>query len=166
MINLGRFSECVCKAKGNPHKLCDGELSFEEKGKKVKLTPKQGELAKALAVDGCIFTDEQSRCDGLFILQQKNKHFIVMVELKGTHIQDAFGQLAYMKYHRTEYQELIGLLKGDSPIHVTERAFIVSNYIPTKREMVDLERTNKIRVNNILHSEATKPIPDLRKYFK
>lgn len=166
MINLGRFSECVCKAKGNPHKLCDGELSFEEKGKKVKLTPKPGELAKALVVDGCICTDKQPRCDGLFIVKQKNKQCIIMVELKGTRLQDAFDQLTYMKYQRPEYVELLELLKEDSPVTVSELAFIVSNYIPTKREMHDLERSNQIRVNNILHSEATKPIPDLRNYFK
>ena len=89
-----------------------------------------------------------------------------IVELKGTRLQDAFDQLTYMKYQRPEYVELLELLKEDSPVTVSELAFIVSNYIPTKREMHDFEKSNTIRVNNILHSEANKPIPDLRNYFK
>ena len=35
MFNLGEAETCVCKRKGNPSNCCDGELRFQEKGKKV-----------------------------------------------------------------------------------------------------------------------------------
>lgn len=50
MINTGDFEKCVCQGLGNPHILCDGSLTFQEKWKKVKLTPKNGEEARAIVL--------------------------------------------------------------------------------------------------------------------
>lgn len=163
MINTGNFENCVCQSRGNPHDLCDGPLTFEEKGKKVKLTPKRGEEACAMVIDGCVCNDNEPRCDGLFLFRNNNNRAILLVELKGNHIHHAFEQLAHTKYHRQEYNQIRESFAKNA--HIKELAFIVSNYIPNKKELVRLEKDNKIRVKQILHSEATKPIPELRKYL-
>lgn len=163
MINTGDFENCVCRGRGNPHNLCDGPLTFQEKGKKVKLTPKIGEEARAIVLDGCVCDDDKPRCDGLFLFRNNQKRAIVLVELKGVHIDQAFEQLAWTRYHRKEYREIRELFTKNAP--AKELAFVVSNYIPTKRELIHLEKENKIRVKQILHSEATKPLPELRKHL-
>ena len=38
VIDLDGFTSCVCSGRAVPNKLCDGELAFEEKGKKVTLS--------------------------------------------------------------------------------------------------------------------------------
>jgi hypothetical protein len=163
MINLGKFETCVCKARGIPHRICYEALTFEENGKKVKLTPKQGEQAWAIVLDGCVCNDGNPRCDGLFLFRHRNRKVVILVELKGVLLEQAFKQLAFTRYERLEYREIKELFAEKS--QVSEMAFIISNYIPSKRELVRLENSNKIRVKQILHSEATKPIPELRRYL-
>lgn len=165
MIDIGKYENCVCKHRGQPHKSCDGVLSVTEKGKKVMLMPKPGEEAKVLVADGCIFNDTKPKCDALFILKHQHKSFIILVELKGTNLNDAVEQLAYTKYNRNEYVELITMLRGQNNQPVRELAFIVSNYMPTKREIHDLEKSANIRIRQILYSDAIKPIPDLRDHI-
>ncbi len=165
MINLGKFQSCVCNSRANPSDLCDGKLSFEEKGKKVTLIPKKGEEAVAIAVDGCVCSDGNLKCDGLFLHKKGNKRWIILVELKGKELEHAFEQLAFMKNKRQEYRELCQLFSEENTLYLQEKAFIVSNHILNRTEHQKLENANRIRVAKILHSAATKPIPNLRDYL-
>lgn len=164
MINVGPFQKCQCMNIGNPHDLCDGPLKFEEKGKKVSLIPKGDEDAIALVIDGCICKDNNPKCDGLFIFEKKNRRWMILVELKGSHPSDAVRQLAYTKKARQEYAQIRDLIRQDK-YQVLERAFIISNYIIGQAELKKLEISHGIMVSAIVHSEATKPIPDLREYI-
>lgn len=162
MIDLAHFEDCVCIANGRPHGLCQGKLSFEEKGRKVKLSIRTGEEAKAIVIDGCICTDNDSKCDGLFLFRQGNKNWMILVELKGTDLDRAFGQLAYTRNNRREYSRIRGLFMQNQTGRLYEVAFIVSNKIPDKNELQKLENAHGLRLKACLHSEATKPIPDIR----
>jgi len=164
MINTGKFSACTCLNRGVPSKLCDGLLSFEEKGKKVKITTKAGEEAKALVVDGCISQDGNRRCDGIFLFRRNNRHWMILVELKGSHIDDAFTQLAYMQ-KRMEYKELKDIFMEGERGKLHEIAFIVSNQMIPTAQKVKLEQQHGIRVKSILHSKATISPPDVRDYL-
>ncbi len=165
MIDLGRFEECVCKHRGVPNDLCDDHLSFEEKGKKVRLSVRSREEAKALAVDQCVCKDDQLKCDGMFLYSRGKKHWMIMVELKGKDVEHAFKQLAYMRHSRSEYSEIEQLFmagQAGKPIH---KAFIVSNFLLSAVAQHKLEKTHRIQVKAILYKEATKPVPDIRLYL-
>lgn len=122
MINVAPFEHCLCQKMGNTLDLCDAVLTFCEKGKKVKLEIRQNEEAKALVLDGCVFQDNELKCDGLFLFRSGNKKF-------------------------------------------AEKAFIVSNGMLSKPERESLENQHGIRVREVLHCEATTPVPDLRQYL-
>lgn len=164
MINIHKYENCVCQSRRNPHVLCDGNLIFEENGIKG-LLPKQGEEAKALVIDGCVCKDNNPRCDGMFLLKGNQKCAALLVELKGIRIDEAAEQLAWTKNNRIEYREIIELFVADCNRRVYEHAFIISNYIPTKRELIHFENQYQIRIKSIVHSEPTKPITDLREYL-
>ena len=84
---------------------------------------------------------------------------------KGIDLEHAFEQLAYMKNQRPEYLELSNLFSEEEKYNLYEKSFIVSNHIITRPQHQKLEKTNGIRVSQILHSEATTPIPNLRDYL-
>jgi hypothetical protein len=164
MINIGGFSSCVCVSVGNPHPLCDGELALEENGRKVRLIPKRGEEAKVVVMDGCACHQGVGpRCDGLFLLKARAKRWMISVELKGTNFDDAFEQLAETRTSRPEYQSIKSLFQAQGKGLLLESAFIVSNKMLGLLEKSRLENQFKIRVRSILFSEATSPVPDLRK---
>lgn len=165
MINIGSFETCVCQGRGIPNNLCDSNLSFEENGKKVKITLRPGEEAKALAVDQCLCTDNRQKCDGMFLYRRGNKHWMILVELKGTHMEDAFEQLAYMRNNRPEYKQIETWFMNGQHGNLKHEAFIVSNFKLTEVEKQKFERLHGIRVKTILYSEATSPIPDIRQYL-
>ena len=165
MIDVGKFQGCVCQSRSNPHSLCDGSLRFEENGIKVAIEPKAGEEAVAIVVDGCICKDSLTKCDGIFLYKRQNRRWIILVELKGSDVEHAFEQLAYMKNHRSEYKEIYELFKEENNYQVSEAAFIVSNHILSLPEQQKLEISNGIRVKRILFSAATKPIPDVTNYL-
>lgn len=165
MINLGKYQSCVCRGRANPNDLCDGKLTFEEKGKKVTLEPRAGEQAVAVVIDGCVCDDNASKCDGMFLYKRSNKRWIILVELKGGDLEHAFEQLAFMKNQRQEYKELYNLFSEENKYSLHEKSFIVSNHIIQRTEHQKLENSNRIRVAKILHSAATKPIPNLRDYL-
>lgn len=165
MIDLEHFENCVCIANGRPHELCRGDLSLEEKGKKVKLSIKRGEEAKALVIDGCICTDNNLKCDGLFLFRQGVKNWMILVELKGDDLDRAFSQLSHTRNNRVEYSEIRDLFMKNHSGQLYQTAFIVSNKIPDKNELQKLENGHNLRLKACLHSEATTPIPDIRDYL-
>ena len=165
MIELEVFNDCVCQSNKNPVDLCAGILTMQEKGKSVKLTPKNGEEAIALVLDGCIIKNNRPSCDGLFLLKAPHKKWMIPVELKGTHFYDAFQQLATTIKELPEFEKLFNIFKANEPTKVAIHAFVVSNAMINIREKEKLEKPHGIRVKNILHSIATKPIPDIRKFL-
>ena len=165
MIDLKRFEECVCKGRKAPDSLCDGELSFEEKGKKIKLSLRENEEAKALAIDQCVCIDNDLKCDGIFLYRRRNKHWMIMVELKGSDIEHAYEQLAYMRNNRPEYKEIKQLFMSNEVGRPQQEAFIVSNVMVSAVDKQKMENNKNIRVKAILHSVAIKPVPDLRQFL-
>jgi hypothetical protein len=165
MINLGLFNNCVCQANKNPVDMCAGILTLREKGKAVKLSPKRGEEAVALVLDGCVIKNDRSTCDGLFLLKSNHKKWIIPVELKGTHLYDAFQQLANTIQKLPEYKAINDAFHANEPMKIIVNPFIVSNTMFNRKEIVKLEKIHEIRVKSILFSVATKPIEDIRKYL-
>lgn len=166
MIDLGNFETCICQGNGIPNKLCDGQLSFEERGKKVKITLHQGEEAKALVIDQCVCVDNDKKCDGMFLYRRGNKHWMILVELKGTHIDDAFKQLVFMRKHRPEYKQIEFLFMAGQKGNLKHEAFVVSNFLITSIEKQKFEKRYNFRVKAVLHSEATRVVPDIRRFLE
>lgn len=166
MINVAPFQHCVCQKMSNTQNACLSEFGFLEQGKKVKLTPKKDEEVCAVVLDGCVFTDNSLKCDGLFLFASHTRKAAVLVELKGAgDIAHAFEQLAYVRQKRPEYTALLAglnLLPGHKAI---EKAFVVSNGFLTKPQKEKLERQHGIRVEALLHCEAVTQVPDLRQYI-
>lgn len=164
-MNLGDYQHCVCLKMNNTLSLCLDEFTLSERGKQVRLAPRNGETTVAVVLDGCVMQDNQMKCDGLFLWKGRREAAAVLVELKGAgDIRHAFEQLAYTKT-RPEYRELVNHLRGISTGQVQERAVIVSNGILSKPERERLEDHHGIRVQAVLYSEASSPIPELRDHL-
>lgn len=165
LINIGSFQNCVCQQMFSSHPICLNEHGFSEQGKKVKFCPKSDETVMAVVLDGCVFTDNQPKCDGLFLYAAKNRKLAVLVELKGAgDIPRAFKQIAYVRASRPEYRVLLDCLNQVSGPKAIEKAFIVSNGFLTKPQKEKLENLHGIRVEAVLHCEASSQVPDLRQY--
>jgi len=151
---------------GNTHGLCGGELAFEESGKRVQLSLKPGEQAKAIVLDGCVFKDNDLRCDGLFLWRGRTKKAAILIELKGARdIPHAFKQLAYVRKYRPEYRQLIAGLADEPGGRIAEKAMVVSNGLLNKPDHERLEREHGIRVTAIHHSKPSTPVPNVRDYL-
>lgn len=165
MIDLKHFESCVCLANGEPDALCSSKLSFQENGKKVCLSVRTGEEAKAVVIDQCVCADNDTKCDGLFLYRRNNKHWMILVELKEGDFKHAFEQLAYTRHRRPQYKEIEELFIKNQTGQLKHEAFIVSNHQMPKNEIQKLENEHQMRVKAILFSEATSPTPDIRKYL-
>lgn len=166
MIDLDSYAKCACKRMGNTFPMCKTDLMLEEQGKKVTLTLRVHEEAKALVLDGCVFTDNDIRCDALYLYQGGGKKVMALVELKGANdIPRAFEQLAHTRKRRLEYADLKQRFDSARPGKLVEKAFVVSNGVLTKPEHEHLEKIHGIRVTAVLHSEPVKKIPDLREWL-
>ena len=167
-------ARCVCSKIHDSPRICWEDDGFQEKDKQVKLRARSGETVKAVVVDGCLLTDGQTKkCDGLFILidkKEKNRRqkiYIVLVELKGTHIDDAFDQFESVK-QCPEYREIIEHfakeINSSKPVTLIERFFIVTSTKMPPRDWQDkLERSCGIKVNIRASAQAKAKALDLRK---
>lgn len=166
MIDTTPFCDCECKRMGNVHALCQSELTIEEQGKKVSLSLRADEEAKVLVLDGCVFADNNTKCDALYLFKSHRRKIAALVELKGARdIPHAFEQLAYTQKRRPEYAKLKNQLDQSGPGTLIEKAFIVTNNMLTKPERERLENHLQIRVSEVLHSEPSGKVPDLRDWF-
>lgn len=163
-MNLYSFEDCVCRRMGNVHTMCLDDRTLEEQGKRVRLTPGNGESAKTIVIDGCALNDNFAKCDGLFLLHGHNCKWAVLVELKGaSDIPHAFEQLAYVRDHRPQYRTLCDALDnaaGNQPVR--KKYIIVSNGQLDRPKQERLEREHGIRVKMILDRAPNAPIPELR----
>jgi hypothetical protein len=164
-ISVAGFDDCICSGRRRPHRLCDGELAFEEKGKKIRLSLRSEEEGVAIVLDGCVFDDDETKCDGLFLWKRgTSKKCAILVELKGAHdIERAFEQIAHVRSNRPEYREIKEAFKsGPGTSTVAEKAVIVSNGMLTKPQWVRFENQYKFRVLPVLDSDATTRVTDVR----
>jgi len=161
-MNLSQYDDCICKKYNNTLDECKSQYMIGEQGKFVKLEPKSNEKVVVMIIDGCIISDNDTKCDALFLYEKPTKKYSFLVELKGaSEIEKAFKQLSYTKYNRDEYKIILNIF--DNNKNIIERFAIVSNGVIEKTRLTELEDIHGIRVRQILHSEATTPVPDLRK---
>jgi len=167
MIDLEDKKHCMCKKYNNSQSECLNEYTISEKGKTVKLEVKhKDETCSAIVIDQCIITDNNTKCDALFLFNSVTKKVSFLTELKGAgDIPKAFRQLSYTKNGRDEYQTIINKFKLIDNKKIIEKFVIISNGILDKNEREKLENEYKIRVTAVLHSEATTPVPNLRDYI-
>jgi hypothetical protein len=167
MIDLEDKEDCKCKKVDNSQPECKNQYTISEKGKSVSLIPKSSqEKVLALVIDQCVIKDNQTKCDALFLFHSNSKKISFLTELKGAgDIPKAFYQLSYTKNNRKAYKDIIQNFTDIDNKRVIEKFIIVSNGQINKKEWEKLENQNRIRVSQILHSEPTTPIPDLRDYL-
>lgn len=165
MIDLGEYESCVCVKSGEPSDSCAERLVLQEKGKKVTIKPRQGEAAKLLILDGCVLKDNLPKCDGIFFYEKANRVYMILVELKGGDIDHAFEQIKYTREQRTEYSSLKNQFRQNRKGNIIESAFVISNHRINPVSHQKLEKIYGVRVKAVLHSEATTPLPDLRKWL-
>jgi len=167
MLDLEDKNCCICQEYRNTQAECIDNYSIEEKGKKVQLKPKNNtEKSIVMIIDQCLITDNNTKCDALFLFQSSSKKVSFLTELKGAgDIPKAFRQLAYTSKKRAEYREVIQKFIDIDKKFVREKFVIISNGFLDKSEKERLEREHNIRITAILHSEAVTPIPNLREYI-
>lgn len=154
---------CVCSKYPDNLPTCDGPYGLKEQGKKVRLVPKAGEQAWALVLDGCVFQDSQIKCDGALIWSNKSRTVVCLVELKGAgDIAHAFAQLAFVWHKRPAFHQLLADLERQGGVKPVVKAFVVTNGLLSRPEKERLEKHHGVRVQEVLHCEASTPIPDLR----
>lgn len=165
-ISVASYAHCVCRRRGVPHPLCDDELAFEENGKKIRLTLRSDEEGVALVLDGCVFRDDEPKCDGLFLWKKgRSKKCAILVELKGTDIERAFEQIMYVRSNRPEYQEIRNAFADDEgSVRVLEKALIVSNSMMGNRDWQKIQERYGISVWRVLDVDATKKVEDVRRF--
>ncbi len=62
----------------------------------------------AIVMDGCVLSDNDTKCDALFLYHRGNRKYSFLVELKGAaEIEKAFYQLSYTRFQRYEYKNII-----------------------------------------------------------
>lgn len=158
------LAACICLANKSPCDLCCGDLCFLDAGIHVVFRPKRNETAVAVALDGCVFTDSRKKCDGIFILARPDHIDVLLVELKGSHLDDAYEQIAYVVHHRKEYADAISHLVNLAPAQrqVRERSVIVTTGEINKRDRQKLEKAWGIRPEIVTVQKPAGAAPDLR----
>jgi hypothetical protein len=130
------------------------------------LSLRSGEEGGALVLDGCVFDDDDPKCDGLFLWKKgTSKKCAILVELKGTDIEHAFEQITYVWDNRPEYRKIVEAFMSDTGTStVLEKAVIVSNGMIGGRQWQKLQHDFGISVWRVLDVDATKKVQDLREF--
>jgi hypothetical protein len=138
-----------------------------DEGIHVVFRPKKDEVAIAVALDGCVFTDNRKKCDGMFILSRSDRTGLLLVEMKGSHLEDAYEQIASVVNHRQEYTDTVSHLASLvlAKLRVTETSVIVSTGKINQRDREKLEKVWGIRPTIITVQKPARAAPDLRKYI-
>lgn len=163
---------CVCVKTGvcvdadKRCSLCFGDDGFQEKGQQVKLKAKSNEQVKAIVLDGCLLSDDSKKsCDGLFLFCKNNKTYILLIELKGTHIEDAFEQLACVKYEHQEYKNLCRHIKKSTNGQIIEKCFVITNGAIGNAAKAKLEKFWRIKVRIVTQQKTRRDTVNLRNYL-
>ena len=161
------LAQCICLANKRPCDLCCGDLCFMDEGIHVVFRPKKDEVAIAVALDGCVFTDNRKKCDGMFVLSRSDRTGLLLVEMKGSHLEDAYQQIAYVVNNRQEYTDIVSHLASLAPgkLRVRETSVIVSTGLINPRDREKLEKAWGIRPAIFMVQKPARAAPDLRKYL-
>lgn len=161
------LAQCICLANKRPCDLCCGDLCFMDEGIHVVFRPKKDEVAIAVALDGCVFTDNRKKCDGMFVLSRSDRTGLLLVEMKGSHLEDAYEQIAYVVIHRQEYTDIVSHLASLAPakLRVSETSVIVSTGKINPRDREKLEKAWGIRPVIVTVQKPARAAPDLRKFL-
>lgn len=124
-----KLESCQCVGVKRPQAMCAGPLMLDNRGVKARWTPKSGQDVSLYIVDGCLTTSGR-RCDALFSVRGKDAG-VMLIELKGTHAQEGFEQLA-STFKSAEYKEFIADTFGAA--RVRQRAMLVSRVVVTQFE--------------------------------
>ena len=158
------LAQCICLANKLPCDLCCGDLCFLDAGIHVVFRPKKNEAAVAVALDGCVFTDNQKKCDGMFVLFRSHQIDVLLVELKGSHLEDAYEQIAYVVNHRQEYADFVSHLASLAPTNrrIRESSVIVSSGKINERDREKMEKAWGVKPEVITAQKPASAAPDLR----
>ncbi len=161
------LSHCICLANKRPCDLCCGDLCLLDAGIHVVFRPKKDEVAIAVALDGCVFTDNRKKCDGMFVLSRFDRTSLLLVEMKGSNIGDAYEQIAYVINHRQEYTDIVSHLASLAPgkLRVRENSVIVSTGQTNPRDRDKLGKAWGISPAICTVQKTAGAAPDLRKYL-
>ena len=156
--------DCICKKYSSIPKECKEELVIRDSGLSVRLNINSSEKAIAVIIDKCLITDNRTKCDAIFLYENRTKRVSSLVELKGFgEIEKAFKQLSKTR-ERKEYLNIIECFKSGSS-YTQEKFFIVTNGKLKRHEKEKLEKEWSIRVNDIITNSAISKIPNLKAYF-
>ena len=123
--------------------------------------------AWSVALDGCVFTDNRKKCDGMFVLSRSDRTGLLLVEMKGSHLEDAYEQIAYVVNHRQEYTDFVSHLASLAlgKLRVRETSVIVSTGQINPRDKAKLEKAWGIKPAIFTVQKPARAAPDLRKYL-
>jgi hypothetical protein len=87
--------------------------------------------------------------------------------MKGSHLEDAYEQIAYVVNHRQEYTDIVSHLASLAPgkLRVRETSVIVSTGQINPRDQAKLEKAWGIRPAIFTVQKPARAAPDLRKYL-
>lgn len=161
------LSHCICLANKVPCDLCCGDLCLLDAGIHVVCRPKKNEAVVAVALDGCVFTDNRKKCDGMFVLSRSDRTSLLLVEMKGSNIGDAYEQIAYVINHRQEYTDTVSHLASLAPgkLRVRETSVIVTTGQINTSYKDKLEKAWGIRPAIFTVQKPAGAAPDLRKFL-
>jgi hypothetical protein len=161
------LAQCICLANKRPCDLCCGDLCFIDEGIHVVCRPKKNEAVVAVALDGCVFTDNRKKCDGMFVLSRSDRTSLLLVEMKGSNIGDAYEQIAYVINHRQEYTDIVSHLASLAPgkLRVREASVIVTTGQINASYKAKLGKAWGISPAIFTVQKTAGAAPDLRKYL-
>jgi hypothetical protein len=101
----------------------------------------------------------------MFVLFRSHQIDVLLVELKGSHLEDAYEQIAYVVNHRQEYADFVSHQASLAPSNrrVRESSVIVSTGKIDKRDREKLEKAWGVRPAIITAQKPASAAPDLRK---
>lgn len=117
-----------------------------------------------MALDGCVFTDYQKKCDGLFVLFRSGRVDIILVELKASHVVDAFEQISHVMQSRKEYRDIVSHLTSlvANPRQIVQRSFIVTTGFLNPQVRQKWEKACGVLPRVITVEKTASSAPDLR----
>lgn len=100
----------------------------------------------------------------MFVLSRSDRIDLLLVELKGSHLEDAYEQIAYVVNHRQEYNDVVSHLANLTPAkrRVRESSVIVSTGSINIRDREKLEKAWGVRPVIITVQKPAGAAPDLR----
>lgn len=100
----------------------------------------------------------------MFVLSRSDRTGLLLVEMKASHLEDAYEQIAYVVNHRQEYTDIVSHLASLPPANrpVRTSSVIVTTGLINSRDREKLEKAWGIRPEIITVQKPARAAPDLR----